>query len=262
MDTYFEEKATYTQISFRYAKGKSISEGNEIHPYYEILFYIDGNATFLSENFKEELKPNALLIIPKEHYHNLHIKNQERYTRFVINFPDMDILEELLPRAISQIKIIKNINNNIYHILNRMCTVIQSKKKDNLSVFLYGLFLTLLSEICMDEKNAVSPLQRENQDLISRCLQFIDDNFSTDISIKDIAKEMNVSVSTLFHCFKKEMHISLHKYLIEKRMIFAHKLIQEGKNPTKIYLDCGYHDYSAFYKAYVKTFKRTPSNNK
>ena len=262
MNNYFEKKLTYNGISFRYSKGKSISNGNEIHPYHEILFFIDGNATFLSENFKEELKPNILLIIPKAHYHNFQIKNPTSYTRLVLNFPDMDILDDLLSHTMSEIKIIQNINKNTYPILKRMCDVIQSEQKDEAAVFLYGSFLSLNSEIYFDKKNTTSPLERERELLISKCLQYLDIHLANTIHIHDIAKEMNVSVSTLFHCFKKEMDISLHKYLIEKRMIYAHKLISEGKNPTKIYMECGYNDYSSFYKAYIKIFGFPPSKNK
>ena len=262
MNNYFEKKLTYNHISFRYSKGKSLSNGNEIHPYHEILFFIDGDATFLSENFKEELKSNILLIIPKAHYHNFQIKDPTSYTRFVVNFPDMDILNNFFSNTLSEIKIIQNINKNTYHLLKRMCDVIQSEQKEQAEIFLYGAFLSLIAEIYFDEKNTSSPLQREREHLISKCLQYIDTHLADTIHIQDIAKEMNVSVSTLFHCFKKEMDISLHKYLIEKRMIYAHKLISEGKNPTKIYIECGYNDYSSFYKAYIKAFGCSPSDNK
>ncbi len=48
-------------------------------------------------------------------------------------------------------------------------------------------------------------------------------------------------------------------YIVEKRLIYAHKLISENEKPTKIYLDCGYNDYPTFYKAYLKMFGYPPS---
>lgn len=261
MNNYYEIKQQYQQTTFRYAKGKSISEGNEIHPYHEILFYIDGNTTFLSENFKEPLSKNVLLIIPKMHYHKFDIENQNNYTRFVINFPDNEIPSALL-QIITDIRIIKNINANIFHLLNQMCTILQTNTSTDTPTFLYSYFLALLTEILIDQKNAVLPSKREHQHLISKCLQYIDLHFNEDIRIETIAKNMNVSISTLFHCFKKEMLIPIRQYVIEKRMIYAHKLLLEGKNPTEIYLECGYNDYSSFYKAYIKTFKHPPTLDK
>ena len=262
MNNFFEEKLNFNRIFFRYAKGKSLASGNEIHPFHEILYYMDGDATFLSENFKEDLNKGTLLIIPKEMYHNFRIKNQENYTRLVINFPDIDAIKDLLPVTMSEIKIIKDVNINIRHILNRMCQTIHGKKNESTEVFLYGSFLSLICEIFSGSNEIVTPTLRANEKLISKCIQYIDTKFTSPICVEDIAKEMFVSSSTLFNCFKTELGIPLHKYITEKRMIHAHKLISEGKNPTKIYTECGYTDYSSFYKAYVKMFSHPPSSDK
>ena len=263
MNNFYEEKLTYNQISFRYTKGKSLVEGNEIHPFHEILYYIDGKATFLSEEFQEDLVNGTLLVIPKETYHQFFIENQNDYTRLVLNFPDIDGIGNLLSTTMSQIKIIKNVNSHIMNILNRMCSIIKGDKtEDKLKVLLYGAFLMLLAELNTDDIEIILPRIRENDLLISKCIQYIDKNFTKDISVEMISKEMNVSTSTLFHCFKKELGIPLYKYITEKRMIYAHKLISENKKPTKIYLECGYNDYSSFYKAYLKMFGHPPSVGK
>ena len=77
MSKFYEEKITYNQITFRYTKGKSHMTGNEIHPFHEILYYIDGDAVFLSEKYQEPLSQGSLLLIPKNMYHQFHIQNQE-----------------------------------------------------------------------------------------------------------------------------------------------------------------------------------------
>lgn len=258
----FEEKKSYNQISFRYAKGKSLRNGNEIHPYHEILYYIDGGATLLSANFKEELSPGTLLIIPKEMYHNLCIKNQESYMRLVINFPDLDIIKDIIPTAMSQIRIIKNLNENLSYILNRICSVICDNKNTNSEIFLYGSFLSLICEICSDISNASTPTMRKKEQLITKVLNYIENNYTSPICVKDIAKKMYVSDSSLFQCFKNEMGITLYKYVTEKRLIYARKLIIRGENPTKIFKECGFSDYSSFYKAYKKMFSFSPSEDR
>ena len=262
MDNFFEEKTNYNQISFRYAKGSSLHSGNEIHSYHEILYYIDGDATFLSTDFKEELSKGTLLLIPKEMYHNFHIVNQNQYTRLVMTFPDLDIIKDMIPYAMSQIRIIKNININIRHLLNRMCEVICDTKTKKNEIFLYGTFLTLIAEINFDITNAITPRLREKEHLISRCLSYIEENYTSAIHVDDIAKEMCISSPTLFQYFKNELGVSIHKYITEKRMILARKLIYQGENPTKIYAECGFRDYSSFYKAYTKMFLLSPADDK
>ncbi|MBQ9985049.1 MAG: AraC family transcriptional regulator [Oscillospiraceae bacterium] len=80
--------------------------------------------------------------------------------------------------------------------------------------------------------------------------------------MEKISKEMNVSQATMFLCFKKQLGIPIYKYITEKRLIYAYKLITEGNPPTKIYSECGYKDYATFYKAYVKMFGHPPSETK
>ena len=258
----FEERIIYNEISFRFAKGNSLHNGNEIHHHHEIVYFIDGDATFLSADFKEQLSKGTLLIIPKEMYHNFRIEGQNTYCRLTIWFPDSGICREALPTTMSQIRLIKNVNVNIVHLLNRMCDVMRDHKSRNAEIFLYGAFLSLLSEISFDIANATTPQQRNKEQLISKCIEYIESNYTSSLSIDDIAKELFVSTSTLFQCFKNELGVSLHKYITEKRMILARKLISQGANPTNVFEKCGFSDYSAFYKAYKKMFSVSPSKDK
>ena len=249
----FENKLTINKINFRYAKGKSIAEGNEIHPYNEILYYMGGKATFLSEKFREKLEEGTLLIIPKETYHQFEIKDQENYKRLVINFPDMHIFKK------DEILILKNTDTSLPE---NICRILKSDiSKESSEVYLYGAFLMLIAQLDMEvPESEISNVRQENE-LISRCIDYIDKNFTKNISTDSLAEKMNVSPSTLFHCFKKELGISIYKYISEKRLIFANKLLEQGEKPTKIFTRCGYKDYPTFYKAYTKMFGKSPSKH-
>lgn len=249
----FENKLTVNNITFRYAKGKSLAEGNEIHPYNEILYYMGGEATFLSEKFREKLEEGTLLIIPKETYHQFEIKDQENYKRLVINFPDMQIFKK------SEILLLKNADASLHE---KICRILKSDiNKESAEVYLYGAFLMMIAQLDMEAPESEILNHRKENELISRCIEYIDKNFTKDISADSLAEKMNVSPSTLFHCFKKELGISLYKYITEKRLIFANKLLEQGEKPTKIYMQCGYKDYPTFYKAYTKMFGKSPSKH-
>ena len=49
---------------------------------------------------------------------------------------------------------------------------------------------------------------------------------------------------------------------MQKRLIYAQKLIVKGQKPSKTYSDSGFSDYSSFYKAYLKFFGYPPSEEK
>lgn len=262
MKTYFDETLTYNRISFCYAKKESIDE-REIHPYHEILYYLDGGATILTEHYQEKLEKGTLLFIPKESYHYFQLTEPEQFTRLKISFPDFAELGSLLKPLMHRITIMKHANSLIRHTLDQMCQMLLNEKaSDRTQVFLYGAFWMLLAEISAEHEKSTTPDHREKGHLISRTIQYIDRHLTEEIPVSAIADRMNVSASTLSHSFKKELGISLHQYVMEKRLIYARKRLTENGSPTKIYMECGYSDYSSFYKAYLKMFGVPPSEDK
>ncbi len=265
MSNYFEKIYKYNGITFRYAKGKSLRFGNEIHNYHEILYYIDGDAFFMSENIKEKLNKESLIIVPKECYHNFNVRDQENYTRLVISFYGLNEFEELQNLLSQKIQIITDIKGNLLNTLNRMTSIINDERSDNnKSVYLYGAFLTLVADIIYGmSKEFLTLNSKQNNYILIRCIHYINTHLSENITIENLSKTIGVSQSTIFQLFLKELGISPHKYITEKRLILARrKIIEEKQNPTSVYLDCGYNDYPSFYKAYVKMFKHSPANDK
>ncbi len=259
MNSIFEKTLNYNQISFCYSRGPEIRE-REIHPYHEILYYIDGDATFLSESFQKKLKSGTLIVIPKESYHFFRLKAPERFARLKISFPDgLDVLAPA-SAVTGEIRVIENVDATLVYTLNQMCTELGNGREGEHSAFLtYTAFLMLMAQINVQNEKKSEVRYRESAHLATRILEYINENLDGDISIRAIAAAVNTSESTLTHCFKRELGISLHRYIIEKRLIYAKRLIAEGENPSKIYAICGYGDYSSFYKAYKKMFGASPS---
>ncbi len=236
--------------------------GVETHPYYEILYYMKGDAVFLSEQFEEKLSEGTLLIIPKGYYHKFKIENQENYTRLVLNFTDIEEFRELFSGVLSGIKIIKYPNSAIVNSVNKICRILEDQKNErSLNLLLYATFHMLIAEINANPAKTQTPHKREDDMLIVKCIDYINRNFTRDITVKSLANEMNVSESSLFLCFKKHLGISVYKYITEKRLIHANQLIAQNERPTKIYSACGFNDYPTFYKAYKKMFGESPSQH-
>lgn len=254
----FEYKYISNQRVFRYAKGKSLMRGDEIHSYYEILYYMGGDACLLTEKFETAIQENSLIIIPKECYHKFKITNQENYTRLCLNFPVVVESQHLYQQIFTDIKIVSPnsyIKNNLHRIIEVLKNPDCGEFKENL---LNSALSMLLVEIAVAPL-VTQPILRQDEQLITKCIKYIEKHLRDDISIPDISNEMAVSPSTLHLCFKEHLGISVYKYITEKRLILAYKLISDGKKPTKIYKLCGYNDYPTFYKAYKKKFGTEPA---
>lgn len=252
----------HSGVTFRYARGKSIRAGSEIHAYHEMLYYMGGGATFLSEHFQETLAEDTLLLIPKDTYHQFHIENQREYTRLVISFPDLPAANPLIGAAMTGIRVYAQLPEALTQLLGGMCGVLRMENASDeaAGTYLYGAFLMLLSQLQMSLPPESAPQLRGSDQLISRCIAYIDAHLAQELTVEGLARAMNVSVSTLAHCFARQLGVSVYRYVTEKRLIRASRLLRAGGKPMQVYPQCGYRDYPTFYKAYVRMFGHSPSS--
>ena len=76
--------------------------------------------------------------------------------------------------------------------------------------------------------------------------------------IGEIANHLFVSESYLFRLFKRELHQTPKKYIREKRLLMAQKMLSEGEKPSRVSECCGFSDYTTFYRNYTAFFGRSP----
>lgn len=258
MDTNYEIKLTYNGISFQRSNRLSIDE-REIHAYHEILFCMDTDAVFLTENRQMKIQGNALFLIPKEKYHFFRIQQTSAFPRLKISFP-ADLLNRTpCGGVMTDIRIMENIDWNILFLLKKLSLIMEEASSGKQSFYAYSIFLMLLTEL--DRSGPISSTMHVPQSIgeLGRITGYISEHLSEDLTVATLAKKMNISVSGISHIFKKEMGIPVHRYVTQRRLIFAQSLLLTGKKPSKIYSDCGYKDYSSFYKAYCLHFGYPPS---
>ncbi|MBE5743616.1 MAG: helix-turn-helix transcriptional regulator [Clostridiales bacterium] len=253
MDNKFNYIVEFNGVKFCYSKTENILK-SDIHEYHELLFYIDGETILSTETFKQELTKNSLVFIPCGKYHSFHLKSSKEFERLKISFAKSEI-SDMIPRKILEKISITTPSNVCLALLNKICNNIKNKNSNDM--FLYGALLTVLSEI---STNNQQPLSLDLSILVKKIVNYVETNIGSDLSMKTISKALNYSVSTITHTFKKEMGISIHQYIVRKRLFFAKQLLDSGKTPTQIYFLCGYKNYSSFYKAYVNTFGISPKN--
>ena len=246
------------EIFFKYAKGKSQMTGKEFHTYYEIVFFISGNVEFIYEKGKETLYPNTAVIIPKETFHQFNILGVENdYTRCVFNFKSVSELDQLILTKLSKIMLIRNDKiNELFKSLMTIETLNISENETN--ILLKALFAEIL--VAINKESSVS--QRHSKSFnakVEAALSLINQNLNEPLTLPDIASALNISESYLSHIFKKDMHISVHKYILQKRLLAAHKKIEDSIPPVQAAYESGFNDYSGFYTQFKKTFGVSPS---
>ena len=257
MITDFETKRICNGVSFQRSDRLSITE-REIHAYHEILFCLDTDAVLLTENGQKRLQGNVLLLIPKGTYHFFRIQDRDSFSRLKIYFPADVLAGTPCGALLSAFRIMENMDGELLFLLKKLCRFLEEESGEKRDFYIYSTFLMLLSELDQRigrEQDGKAMSGNELKGL----LQYIGEHLSADLSVEVLAKKMHASPSAVTHLFKKTLGISLHRYVTQRRLIYGQNLILAGGKPSKIYSDCGYQDYSSFYKAYVLFFGYPPS---
>lgn len=246
-------------ITFKYAKGKSSETGKEFHAFHEIIYFMGGKAKFISENVQIDLKPNTLIIIPCETYHQMLITgSQNHYHRCVFHFLEISNLKELIDQSMKHTLLIE-MNQELQFLFQRMISLTEQEPSDTTgSIIMHAVLSLLLNELATKNYTNIETLLPNT--LSEKCTAYIAEHITEQISVEEIANELNVSSSHLAHTFKKQMNISIHQYVLKKKLVIAHHKILDGIPATRAAIECGFNDYSGFYKQFKKMFGKAPSD--
>ena len=92
-----------------------------------------------------------------------------------------------------------------------------------------------------------------------RCKDFIDGHFTENITIEEMSRRANMSVSGFSHYFKKVFGLAPGQYLIRLKIGLAHKLlIGTDKSITEISMELGYDSVSHFNNQFKKFVGASP----
>lgn len=89
---------------------------------------------------------------------------------------------------------------------------------------------------------------------------FINRNYAKPLSLEDVAKAANISVSHLHMLFREQLGESPHQYLIQKRLRIAGHTLATGNQSIKaVATEVGYPNAESFCRAFKKFFGRSAS---
>ena len=236
------------------------------HEAYELYCFLGGNAVYQVEGTPYPLKKGDILILRPLEAHYINLDCTIPYTRLYIYFRP-----ELLDNIDPQKKLLVPYNcreNGTYNLYRA-----QNPSKSIYSFFIDRIItsvddeglqaitslLSLLFEIYKAFKNIGKNEIEHSIDYY--IINYINKHISEDISINKLCNEFFISESQLSRIFKKATNTTVWKYVTTKRLMNARQLILSGIPPTTVYSDCGFKDYSTFFRAYKKRYGVPPGRH-
>ncbi len=115
-----------------------------------------------------------------------------------------------------------------------------------------------LNEIILKNTKAIIKKLTSHDIMIKRAKEYMNDNFSLDLSLDDISKELNISKYHFLRLFKDKTFLSPHAYLMSTRIEKAKFALQNGQSLIETAYGCGFNDQSHLNRRFKGVFGLTP----
>lgn len=255
------------------------------HNYYEFYFFISGTTEYYIDNKKYHLQSGDILLISPNQYHYAQIdtSREEAYERYVLwlnpaYLDDLSSEKSNLSAIFQSSKINSSqirLPHDAYTILLRLLEkiFINSKSKNygadllaNASIIelLVNLAQFKLfyrnTEIESDISLNISMNKKKDNSLIYNVLNYINTHIHERISVNDICSNFYVSRSSLSSKFQQEVRMSIHQYIIKKKLFLAKQDLSEGMEIQSIIEKYSFGCYTSFYRAFKSEYGQSPQS--
>ncbi|MBP3814818.1 MAG: helix-turn-helix transcriptional regulator, partial [Butyrivibrio sp.] len=121
-------------------------------------------------------------------------------------------------------------------------------------------FMGKLQTACSD---VVSKREERSNDIIRTAMEYINDNYSKEISLDEVSRQVNISPYYFSKIFKEESGLNFIEYLTNVRIDKAKELLSGTDMSIKeVCATCGYTDPNYFSRSFKKNVGVTPTEFK
>ncbi len=243
------------------------------HEGFELFHFVSGKAKYLVEGTEYMLMPHdTLLMRPFEVHRLVLLDDSVPYERMVIHFsadmlPPDETLRAALLRPFSGRELGRGnryeatefegegwpFHGDVPRLFERL--------GEHAEAFVLSKTQSFLAETLLPFS------ERDRNDLpfsskITGVLEYINAHLYEDITVARICEDCFLSRAQLNRLFKYATGTSVWRYITTKRLLRAKTLIRAGERPTDVYEQCGFAEYSSFYRAYKAKFGNSPERDK
>ena len=233
----------------------------------ELLCFLSGKCRYHTEGVSLTLHPGDLILIAPNEIHHIEVDPNAPYERICLNFrPEaFTSLDEsgmfsmlLQDRSVGKKRLFRTTDLKGNFCVERFYDMMKPSPNRHLTILANMIIiLQALGAVYGSPENAdVLPVTLEQQ-----LVHYINQNLEKDLTMEALCRQFFLSRAQLCRFFKTTIGTSAGKFITAKRMVKAQNLILRGYKPTEVFPQCGYQNYSSFFRAYCKFFGYSPKED-
>lgn len=240
------------------------------HDFYEFVIYLGNAGVFRIDESEYLVKRGDIVMIDMFKPHALLYNKNTLYERFSISI-DLSLLISFSTPQSNLLDILHEYSGQhpIYHLdeqklqkylylLDRYRDVSPKNGRDILEKALVHYLLAYIYSDCYTGKHT-NEKDSQHAETIAQLLTYIEEHLNEEISLEQLAAEVNYSEYYVSRLFKKMSGKTLTSYIQEKRIDQAACLIRSGFSINQAAERVGFNNYSYFYKTFKKLMGCNPA---
>ena len=265
---------TNTYEIFRYKDDYPKEVSLHHHDFYEIYFFLSGNVQYNIESRSYLLTPGDVLLISPMELHQPMFSSEHRLYERIVLWIDKRFLEGLsLPgqsftacfdtSAPGHTNLLRpeGVSRQFLTFLLEQL-ILETSTPDTYQEI---SALTYLAQVMIALNRLAMQSHQSNrvtapESAVYSVLGYINEHYHEDLTLDHLANKFFVSKYHLSREFQRLVGTSVHRYIIQKRLVMAKQMLSTGKPSSEVYQQCGFGDYSNFYRAFKAEYQISPKD--
>lgn len=255
---YYSDTFLYNHLLV--SNNTSFNRELHTHAEYEILYLKSGKLQYIEDSSLYNVTSDSLILTRPGKLHSVSFEGTS-YDRYDILFDVSELNLSILNKIPDKLTVIScESYPNLSSLFEKMDLFFTHFAEDELYNILHclveELFYTIIAYGIKPDENDESMIYYST---LTKAISYIDTNIAGDLSLDIICEHLHITKSYLHRIFMEKLHVSPKKYINIKRFSQAQNAIRLGSNPTAIYSQLGFSDYSTFFRGYKKHYGYSPS---
>lgn len=249
---------TQTKVDFHY------------HEFCKLLLLVSGRGGYVVDGQRYLLQPGDVVLVDSRSVHRPELESGNPYERIII-YISPDFLQKMSTADCDLLGIFQMDTGHVLRLKEterKKIFAMTAALEKELSGSDYGreivsnaYLLRLMVEIGRQRRRTdvhnPHPVIPENPRVLE-WMAYIDKHLTEDLDMDTLAERFFISKYHLLRKFDAQVGTTVHRYILQKRLLIAKQLLAGGVAPSEVCQYCGFGDYANFYRAFKAEYQMTP----
>lgn len=233
------------------------------HEFYEMYFFLRGDIRIVTEDVDIRPRRGDMLLFPPHCMHrNQHLSTDTPYERFYLYIsPDFlrsvrsaeyDLhaeLDEILHTSGFHLHLSEAALTELLQLTDDIIAASEQTSPAEMMLNSCRMGMLLVRAVTLLRASS-TPGRADACGPVNPLLRYLNDHLTEPLSLDHLAEIFFMSKFALLRTFREHTGMSIHQYLLAKRILLAQELLAQGMKPYEVSGKCGFSDYTGFYRAF------------